>query len=197
MPAQLLLMVSMPRHMFMQLRFSFIYDCQTANFFILRRDNKVLIKKGVKLLFLLLVFFLLVGCAGGGITDPDEMGIYAIADSIKTAIETKNVNMFMSNISLNYSDTEGGTYESIHAMAQNMVSEIEAAEEMAGSYGANLVINTFISNLIIVDTTANSDLKLTISAKVLFITVYNYDIIFEVIYQKEGTSWKIISMVEK
>ena len=166
-------------------------------FFILRRDNKVLIKKGVKLLFLLLVFFLLVGCAGGGITDPDEMGIYAIADSIKTAIETKNVNMFMSNISLNYSDTEGGNYESIHAMAQNMVSEIEAAEEMAGSYGANLVINTFISNLIIVDTMANSDLKLTISAKVLFITVYSYDITFEVIYQKEGTSWKIISMVEK
>lgn len=82
-------------------------------------------------------------------------------------------------------------------MAQDMVSEIEAAEEMAGSYGANLVVNTSISNLSIVDSTANSDLKLTISAKVLFITVYSYDITFEVIYQKEGTSWEIISMVEK
>jgi len=154
-------------------------------------------KNGAKLLFLLLVLFLLVGCAGGGITDPDEIRIHAIADSIKTAIETKNVNMFMSNISLNYSDSEGGTYESIHTMAQNMVSEIEAAEATASSYGANLIINTSISNLIIVDSTANSDLKLTISAKVLFFTVYSYDITFEVIYQKEGTIWKIISMVEK
>jgi len=156
----------------------------------------MLVKRGANLVVLLLVLFLLVGCAGVGITDPDEMGIHAIADSIKTAIETKNVNMFMSNISLNYSDTEGRTYESIHTMAQNMVSEIEAAEEMAGSYGANLIINTTISDLIIVDSTANSDLKLTISAKVLFITVYSYDMTFEVIYQKEDTSWKIISMVE-
>jgi hypothetical protein len=156
----------------------------------------MLVKRGANLGVLLLVFFLLVGCAGVGITDPDEMGIHAIADSIKTAIETKNVNMFMSNISLNYSDTEGGTYESIHTKAQNMVSEIETAEATASSYGANLIINTTISDLIIVDTIADSDLKITISAKVLFITVYSYDITFEVIYQKEGDDWKIISMVE-
>jgi hypothetical protein len=77
-----------------------------------------------------------------------------------------------------------------------MISEIEAAEETAGSYGANLVVNTYISNLIIVDSTANSDLKITISAKVLFFTVYSDDRTYEVIYQKEGASWKIISMVE-
>jgi len=157
----------------------------------------MLIKRGANLGVLLLVLFLLVGCAGGGITDPDEIKIHAIADSIKTAIETKNVNMFMSNISLNYSDSEGGTYDSMYTMAQNMVSEIEAAEEIASSYGVNLIINTSISNLIIVDSVANSDLKLTISAKFLFITVYSDDRTFEVIYQKEGTSWKIISMVEK
>ena len=159
----------------------------------------MLIKRGANLGVLLLVLFLLVGCAGGGIgptSDPDEMGIYAIADSIKTAIETKNVNMFMSNISLNYSDSEGGTYESIHTMAQNMISEIEAAEATAGSYGANLVVNTSISNLTVVNSTANSDLKITISAKVLFFTVYSDDRTYEVIYQKEGASWKIISMVE-
>lgn len=160
----------------------------------------MLIKRGANLGILLLVLFLLVGCAGGGIgptSDPDEIKIHAIADSIKTAIETKNVDMFMNNISLNYSDTEGGTYNSIYAMAQSMISEIEAAEEMAGSYGVNLVVNTSISNLIIVDSVANSDLKLTISAKFLFITVYSDDRTYEVIYQKEDTSWKIISMVEK
>lgn len=156
----------------------------------------MLIKRGANLGVLLLVLFLFVGCAGGGITDPDEIGIHAIADSIKTAIETKNVNMFMSNISLNYSDPEGGTYNSIYTMAQSMISEIEAAEEMATSSGANLLINTSISNLIIVGSTANSDLKITISAKVFIVTVYSYDITFEVVYQKEGTSWKIISLME-
>lgn len=158
----------------------------------------MLIKRGANLGVLLLVLFLFVGCAGGGIvtTDPDELAIHAIADSIKTAIETKNVNMFMSNISLNYSDTEGGTYNSINTMAQSMINEIEAAEETAGSSGATLVVTTSISNLIIVDSTANSDLKITISAKVLFFTVYREDITFEVIYQKEGTSWKIISLTE-
>lgn len=157
----------------------------------------MLIKRGANLGVLLLVLFLLVGCAGGGITDPDEIGIHAIADSIKTAMETKNVNMFMGNISLNYSDTAGGTYNSIHTMAQSMISEIEAAEEMATSSGANLLVNTSILNLIIVDSTANSDLKITISAKVFIVTVYSYDITFEVVYQKEGTSWKIISMMQK
>ena len=78
-----------------------------------------------------------------------------------------------------------------------MVSEIGAAEEMAGSYGVNLSVNVSISNLIIVDSVSNSDLKITISAKLLFITVYSYDIDFEVVFQKEGTEWKIISMVEK
>jgi len=156
----------------------------------------MLIKRGFNLGVLLLILFLLVGCAGGGITDPDEIGIHAIADSIKTAIETKSVNMFMSNISLDYSDSEGGTYNSIYAMAQNMISEIEAAEEMAGSSGVNLTINSSISNLVVVGSTANSDLKITISAKVLFFTVYSEDITFETIFQKEGNDWKIISMME-
>lgn len=156
----------------------------------------MLIKRGVNLGVLVLVLFLLVGCAGGGITDPDEIEIHAIADSIKTAIETKNVDMFMTNVSLDYSDSAGGTYESIRTMAQNMVSQIESAEEMAGSSAVNLVISTSISNLTVFGSTANSDLKITISAKVLFFTVYSEDRTFETIFQKEGNDWKIISMVE-
>jgi len=110
----------------------------------------MLIKRGANLGILLLVLFLLVGCAGGGPTDPDEIMILTIADSIKTAMENKDVNMFMTNISLDYSDSAGGTYESIRTMAQSMVSQIETAEEMAGSYGVNLTINSSISNLVIV-----------------------------------------------
>jgi len=110
------------------------------------------VNKVMKLLFLLLVLFSLIGCSTGNIglvtTDSDDLEIQAIADSIKTAIENKDVDMFMSNISLDYSDSEGGTYESIHTMAQDMVSEIENAEEMVGSYGVNLTVNTSISSTI-------------------------------------------------
>jgi hypothetical protein len=153
----------------------------------------MLIKRGANLGILLLVLFLLVGCAGVGSTDPDELAIQAIADSIKTAIEDKDVDMFMTNVSLNYSDSAGGTYESIRTMAQNMVSQLEAVES---SYGVNLTINSSISNLVVVDSTANSDLKITISAKVLFFTVYEEDRTFETIFQKVDTSWKITSMIE-
>ena len=76
--------------------------------------------KGVKLLFLLLVPFLLIGCSAGNIglviSDLDDLEIQAIADSLKTATENKDVDMFMSNISLDYSDSYGGTYDTIYAM---------------------------------------------------------------------------------
>ena len=159
------------------------------------------INKGAKSLFLLLVLFLLIGCSAENIglvtTDSDDLEIQAIADSIKTAIENKDIDMFMSNISLDYSDSYGGTYDTIYTMAQDMVDEIEAAEDMAGSYGVNLTVTTSISNLIIADTIAYSDLKITVNAKFLFITVYSYSMDFEVIFQKENSGWKIISMLEK
>lgn len=152
----------------------------------------MLIKRGANLGILVLVLFLLVGCAGGGIIDPDEIEIYAIADSIKAAIENKDVDMFMTNISLDYSDSAGGTYGSVRTMAQNMVSQIEAVES---SYGVNLTINSSISNLVVAGSTANSDLKITFSV-VIIVPVYSEDRTFETIFQKEGTSWKIISMIE-
>ncbi len=159
------------------------------------------INKVTKLSFLLLVLFSLIGCSAGNIglvtTDLDNLEIKAIADSIKTAIENKDVDMFMSNISLDYSDSYGGTYDTIYAMAQDMIDEIEAAEDMAGSYGVNLSVNVSISNLIVMDTIANSDLKITINAKFLFVTVYSYSMDFEINFQKEDTGWKIISMLEK
>jgi len=159
------------------------------------------INKGVKLLFLLFVLFSLIGCSAGNIgtmdTNIDELEIQAIADSIKTSIENKDVDMFMSNISLDYSDSYGGTYDTIYTMAQDMVSEIEAAEDMASTYGVNLTVHSSISNLIIVDTLASSDFKITVYAKVLFVIVYSYSMDFEVIFQKEDTGWKIISMLEK
>jgi len=158
------------------------------------------INKGAEFLFLLFILFSLVGCSTGDIglitSDSDDIAIQAIANSVKTAIENKDVDMFMNNISLDYSDSYGRTYDSIYAMAQDMVNEIENAEDMADSYGVNLTVNTSISNLLITSPTASSDFKITVNAKLLFITVYSYSMDFEVNFQKEGTDWKIISMIE-
>ena len=159
------------------------------------------INKGIELLLLLLILFSLIGCSTvdmGLITsDLDEIAIKAIEDNIKTAIENKDVDVFMESISLDYSDNKGGTYDNIYAMAQSMVNEIENAEDMAGSYGVNLTVSTSMSNLSITSPTASSDFKITVNAKFLFITVYSYSMDFEVIYQKEDDGWKIISMLEK
>jgi len=169
-------------------------------FFILRKEIKlgIKMKKGAKLLFLLIVLFYLVGCSSGGIdittNNIDELEIQGIVDSIKTSLEEKDVEMFMSNISLNYSDSLGWTYENIYAMVGEMVSKIETAEEMAISYGVNLTVEAAISNLIITDSIANADVKIGINAKVLFVTVYSSELNFEVTFQKEGANWKIISM---
>ena len=159
------------------------------------------INKGIELIFLLLILFSLIGCSTGDMgliaSNSDEIAIMAIEDNIKTAIENKDVDMFMKNISLNYSDNKGGTYNNIYAMAQSMISEIENAEDMAGSYGVNLTVDTSISNLTIIAPSATSDFKMTVNAKFLFVTVYSYSMDFEVIYQKEGTDWKVVSMLEK
>lgn len=71
----------------------------------------MVIKKRMKILFIiisLLVIFSLVGCKSVG---TDETQIMQIAENIEEAIEEKDVDLFMESISYNYSDTEGGTYD--------------------------------------------------------------------------------------
>lgn len=154
-----------------------------------------------KMMIIITCVFLLAGCSAGNLstvlTDSDEEMIKAIADNIKSAIENKDVGMFMANISLDYSDSMERTYNSIYAMAQDIVDEIVAAEELAASYGANLTIDTSITDLIIISSEASSNLKITVDIKLLFVTVYSYDIAFEVVYQKENGEWKIISVLEQ
>ena len=163
-------------------------------FFVLykREENKMSIKLNgfIKMVIVITCIFLLAGCSAGNLntvlTDSDEVMIKAIADNIKSAIENKDVDMFMSNISLDYSDSKERTYNSIYAMAQDIVDEIEAAEELVASYGINLTIDTSITDLIIVGSEASSNLKIIVDAKLLFVTVYSYEIAFEVVYQKEN-----------
>ena len=142
---------------------------------------------------------LLVGCSAVNLdmvlTDSDEVMIKAIADNIKSAIENKDIESFMENISLNYSDSEGRTYSSIYGMAQDIVDQIEDAEELAISYGATVKIDTSLADLVIAGSEASSNFVITVDIKLLFVTVYSYEIAFEVIYQKEEGEWKIISVL--
>jgi len=155
----------------------------------------------IKTVITITCLFLLAGCSAVNLntvpTDSDEEMIKAMADNIKSAIENKDVGMFMANISLDYSDSMDRTYNSIYTMAQDIVDEIEAAEELAVSYGANLSINSSVTDLIIVGSEASSNLKITVDVKLLFVTVYSYDIAFEVVYHKENGEWKIISVLEQ
>ena len=148
---------------------------------------------------MIILVSLLVGCSAVNLdmvlTDSDEVMIKAIADNIKSAIENKDIESFMENISLNYSDSEGRTYSSIYGMAQDIVDQIEDAEELAISYGATVKIDTSLADLVIAGSEASSNFVITVDIKLLFVTVYSYEIAFEVIYQKEEGEWKIISVL--
>ena len=154
-----------------------------------------------KIVIMITCVFLLAGCSAGNLNtvpiNSDEEMIKAIADNFKSAIENKDVGMFMDNISFDYSDSKGRTYNSIFTLAQDIVDEIEAAEVLAASNGVNLTIDTSITNLIIVGSEASSNFKITTDVKLLFVTVYSYEIAFEVVYQKENGEWKIISVLEQ
>ena len=80
-------------------------------------------------------------------------------------------------------------------MAQDIVDQIEDAEELAISYGATVKIDTSLADLVIAGSEANSNFIITLDVKLLFVTVYSYEIAFEVIYQKEEGEWKIISVL--
>ncbi|MCJ7649478.1 MAG: hypothetical protein MUP85_12750 [Candidatus Lokiarchaeota archaeon] len=155
----------------------------------------------IKIAIIFICIILLAGCSAVNLntvlTDSDEVMIKAIADNIKSAIENKDVGMFMDNISLDYSDSKGRNYNSIYTMAQDIVDEIEAAEELAALNGVNLTIDTSITNLVIVGSEASSYFKITTDVKLLFVTIYSYEIAFEVVYQKENGEWKIISVLEQ
>ena len=152
-----------------------------------------------KIISMIILVSLLVGCSAVNLdmvlTDSDEVMIKAIADNIKSAIENKDIESFMENISLNYSDSEGRTYSSIYGMAQDIVDQIEDAEELAISYGATVKIDTSLADLVIAGSEASSNFVITVDIKLLFVTVYSYEIAFEVIYQKEEGEWKIISVL--
>ena len=150
-------------------------------------------------LFLLLS---LTGCIG---TSTDETQIMQIAENIEKAIEEKDVDLFMENISYNYSDTEGGTYDNhINDLPEAIFSKIEDAEDLVDAFSIlKIKVKVTIpeSDLVITDIYASGKMNIEISLEVCIFWVvctdlYNENIEYDVDFIKEDENWKIISLVE-
>jgi len=165
----------------------------------------MVIKKRMKILSIiisLLVIFSLVGCKSAG---TDKTQITQIADNIEKAIEKKDVDLFMENISYNYSDTEGGTYDNhINNLPEEIFSKIEDAEDLVDAFSIlKIEIKVTIpeSDLIITDIYASGKMtiKISLEACILWVVctdLYNENIEYNVDFVKEEDDWKIISLTE-
>jgi len=165
----------------------------------------MVIKKRMKILSIiisLLVIFSLVGCKSVG---TDETQIMQIAENIEEAIEEKDVDLFMENISYNYSDTEGGTYDNhINNLPEEIFSKIEDAEDLVDAFSIlKIEVKVTIpeSDLVLTDIYASGKMNIKISLKACILwtlctTLYNENIEYNVDFIKEDDDWKIISLTE-
>jgi len=155
--------------------------------------------------------FLLLTLAGCLFSSTDETKIEQIGKNIENAIEEKDVDLFMENVSFDYSDLDGGTYDNhINNLPEDIISQMELAESFANSVSGLLKITTDISitDLVVAEQYASGKMKTEFSLKVCvpWSTIclpipgvsaeesknYNVDFI------KEGNDndWKIISLTE-
>jgi hypothetical protein len=149
-----------------------------------------------------LTLLFLTGCFG---SSTDETQIKQIAENIEEAIEEKDVDLFMENISYNYSDPEGGTYDNhINDLPEEIFSKIEDAEDLVDIFSIFKIepkVTIPESDLVITDIYASGKMNIKISLKVCIAWVictnlYNENIEYNVDFIKEDDDWKIISLVE-
>ena len=157
----------------------------------------------VTIISIFLLSSLLTGCIG---SSTDEAQIMQIAKNIEKAIEKKEVGLFMENISYDYSDTNGGTYDNhINNLPEEIFSKIEEAEDLVDILSSVLKIEAKVtipeSDLVLADIYASGKMTIKISLKaclawVICTDLYNENIEYNVDFIKENDEWKIISMIE-
>jgi len=148
------------------------------------------------------IFLLLVGCIG---SSTDEAQIIQIAKNIEKAIEEKDVDLFMENISYNYSDSNGGTYDNyINNLPEELFLKIEEAEDLLDPlsfFKIEVKVTIPESDLVLTDIYASGKMEINISLEACLFwylckIIYNEKIEYNVDFQKENDDWKIISMEE-
>ena len=161
-------------------------------------------KKVLTITIIILILIFLTGCLG---SSTDEIQIKQIAKNIEKAIEKKDVNLFMENISYNYSDDAGGNYDNhINGLPEEIFSKIEEAEDLVDIFSSIFKIEAKVtipeSDLVFADIYASSKMTIKISLKAcvfwyLCKILYKEKIEYDVDFQKEDDEWKIISLSEK
>ena len=164
-------------------------------------------KSKIKILLIiastLLLLLSLTGCIG---SSTDETQIKQIAKNIEKAIEKKNVDLFMENVSYNYSDEDGGTYDNhINGLPEEIFSKIEEAEDLADILSIFKIepkVTIPESDLVLADIYASGKMTIKISLKACVLwslacyTLYNENTEYAVDFIKEDEEWKIISLSE-
>jgi len=149
----------------------------------------------------LMVVFLLVGCFS---SNSDKIKINEISKNIEEALKKKDANLFMQNVSSNYSDPNGGTYNNhINNLPENLFTQIELVETLLDPVpGLKVITSVSITDLTITEPYASGKMKITISLKwcLIFCTTFpgtdDKQIEYNVDFIKEDDDWKIISMIE-
>jgi hypothetical protein len=143
-----------------------------------------------------------MGCIGSSV---DETQIVKIAKNIEEAIKEKDVDLFMENISYNYSDTEGGTYDNhINGLPEEIFSNIEENEDLVDIFSMFKIeqkVTISESDLVVTDIYATGKMEIEISLEgcifwVICTDLYNENIEYNIDFQKEDDDWKIISLEE-
>jgi len=159
-------------------------------------------KDKIKVSIIIMGIFLFLLSAGCLFSSTDETKIEQIGKNIENAIEEKDVDLFMENISYNYSDSNGGTYNNhINNLPEEIFSRIDLIETLLDPVpGLKIVINVSIYDLIITEPYATGKMKINISLKLLEVVSFpgtdDENIEHNVDFIKEGDDWKIISMIE-
>ena len=167
-------------------------------------------KNRTKITIITISLFLLLTLAGCLFSSTDATKIEQIGKNIEKAIEEKDVDLFMENVSYDYSDLDGGTYDNhIDNLPEGIISQMELAESFANSVSGLLKIATdiSISDLVVAEQYASGKMKTEFSLKVcvLWSSIclpipgvnaeesrnYNVDFIKE-----DDDDWKIISLTE-
>jgi hypothetical protein len=163
------------------------------------------IKNMIRILAIIVGVFLLLflmGCKSAG---TDEIQITQIAKNIEEAIKEEDLDLFMENISYNYSDSDGGIYDNhINGLPEDIFSKIEDAEDLIDFFSIlKIEIKVTIpeSDLIITDIYASGKMEIKISLRACIVWVictnlYNEKTEYNVDFIKENDEWKIISMEE-
>ena len=159
-------------------------------------------KKIVVLMIGLVIIFILVGCWGN---NSDKIKINEISKNIEEALKKKDVDLFMENISSNYSDPNGGTYDNhMNNLPEELFSKVEDAEDLVDFWGIFKIgskVTIPESDLVLTDVYGSGKMTIQISleacvAWVICTDLYNDTTEYNVDFIKEDDDWKIISMVE-